>query len=54
MTAILDRIESVCEKLNSYENFDQIQEKVSNLSDEEQHAFRILLETKKKIEIIYC
>ena len=50
MTAVLDRIESVREKLNSAKNFDQIQEIVSSLPDEEQHAFGIFIEAIKKLK----
>ena len=53
MTTIHQRIKSVLEKLNSSENYDQIREMVLSLSDEEQHALSIYLNTTVNMLLSY-
>ena len=45
MTAILDRIQSVRNKLDSFENIDQAQDYISTLSSDDYFALKILLKS---------
>ena len=50
MTAILDRIQSVRNKLDSFENIDQAQDYISTLSFDDKFALEILLESWKNLK----
>ena len=50
MTAILDRIQSVRNKLDSFENIDQAQDYISNLSIDDDFAFKIYLKCLKNLK----
>ena len=50
MTAILDRIQSVCNKLDSFENIDQAQDYISTLSSDDYFALKIFLKSWKNLK----
>ena len=50
MTAILDRIQSVRNKLDSFENIDQLKDYISTLSFDDKFALEILLESWKNLK----
>ena len=50
MTAILDRIQSVRNKLDSFENIDQAQDYISTLSSDDYFAFKIFLKSWKNLK----
>ena len=50
MTAILDRIQSVRNKLDSFENIDQAQDYISTLSSDDYFALKILLKSWKNLK----
>ncbi len=50
MTAILDRIQSIQNNLVSFENIDQAQDYISNLSIDDDFAFKIYLKCLKNLK----
>jgi len=50
MTAILDRIQSVRNKLDSFENIDQAQDYISTLSSDDYFSFKIFLKSWKNLK----
>ena len=50
MTAILDRIQTVRNKLDSFENIDQAQDYISTLSSDDYFALKILLKSWKNLK----
>ena len=50
MTAILDRIQSVRNKLDSFENIDQAQDYISTLSSDDYFALKIFLKSWKNLK----
>ena len=51
MTAILDRIQSVRNKLDSFENIDQAEDYFSTISDDEKLALKIFLKCWKNLKL---
>ena len=50
MTAILDRIQTVRNKLDSFENIDQAQDYISTLSSDDYFALKIFLKSWKNLK----
>ncbi len=50
MTAIIDRIQSVRNKLDSFENIDQAQDYISTLSSDDYFALKIFLKSWKNLK----
>ena len=50
MTAILDRIQSVRNKLDSFENIDQAQDYISTLSSDDYFVIKIFLKSWKNLK----
>ena len=51
MTAILDRIRTVRNKLDSFENIDQAQDYISTLSFDDYFALKIFLKSWKNLKL---
>ena len=51
MTAILDRIQTVRNKLDSFENIDQAQDYISTLSSDDYFALKIFLKSWKNLKL---